>query len=794
MNMRTTHLLAAVGILGAASLSGCRKPAPPVVRVAPIAPPSTSAPAPSAPTASNSPPPVTAPNSSSAADIAKNGTTAVARSTKTDVYVAHAFDSGPYKEPTFTPCVPDYAVSPRFSNVRNWKMLSAGFDVEERARLAKNRFLVLDANRHQMSYIYEENTYPENEKSVSIPSFVTTDAVLHIYHVFYDYLLRSVETAQLYSSASRMTRAMIESAAAQYGHANNEPVKQAALREIAYLLVPAKALKCDLTGLKIPANAGKLAEADWEQVQSHSGEAVSAILGYPIDFSQFIPRGHYTRSETLKRYFVAMMWYGSVPILVRDKTGGLHPDALRVAALLAEQFLPGNPHAEQLSRLYHRILDTTAFLVGDSDDYSSIAFVNAVRGAVKEKSPENATASQSDLSAMVSAAEKASPVRIVNGNRSLEIAVKLMGQRFVLDGFVMQNLVSPSVGDDATPRNHPMGLDLMAACGSNRAKTLLINDYKQAQYANFESQLAKMTDYVAGVKPATWTSNAYYGWLDVLCRVTAVKGPGYPSFMRSEEWTDKSLNTALASWAELRHDTILYSKQTAVEAGGEGGDDTKEKPPGGYAEPDIRAYARLQHVLRQLTGGLNKLEMVPEDLKGPCKRFDDLLTLLITVSRKELANQRLTDIEDDELKLFGHTMNNLTIFESQVATAKGNETYSETRFDADRDMASIADVHTDFNRKVVLEEGSGHANVIYSVFPAKGRLWIGRGAVFTYYEFEQPIADRLNDEEWQKMLKSRHAPQQPSWTKSYQINKPAPHAKLKINDDRLDDLRVPTGG
>ena len=31
-----------------------------------------------------------------------------------------------------------------------------------------------------------------------------------------------------------------------------------------------------------------------------------------VDFSQFEPRGHYTNTEQLKRYFRAMMWLGRI--------------------------------------------------------------------------------------------------------------------------------------------------------------------------------------------------------------------------------------------------------------------------------------------------------------------------------------------------------------------------------------------------------------------------------------------------------------------------------------------------
>ena len=69
---------------------------------------------------------------------------------------------------------------------------------------------------------------------------------------------------------------------------------------------------------------------------------------------------------------------------------------------------------------------------------------------------------------------------------------------------------------------------------------------------------------------------------------------GYPSFMRNEAWTDKSLNTSLGSWAELRHDTILYAKQSGIECGGDG----DEPPPAQglrRAECRVLQQASLAH-------------------------------------------------------------------------------------------------------------------------------------------------------------------------------------------------------
>ena len=44
-----------------------------------------------------------------------------------------------------------------------------------------------------------------------------------------------------------------------------------------------------------------------------------------------------------------------------------------------------------------------------------------------------------------------------------------------------------------------------------------------------------------------------------------------PYFMKTPQWQKKNLNTALASWAELKHDAILYAKQPMVAECGSGG-------------------------------------------------------------------------------------------------------------------------------------------------------------------------------------------------------------------------------
>ena len=65
-----------------------------------------------------------------------------------------------------------------------------------------------------------------------------------------------------------------------------------------------------------------------------------------------------------------------------------------------------------------------------------------------------------------------------------------------------------------------------------------------------------------------WTETLNNAWLYSFFPLLEPVGEGYPEFMRSTSWLDKQLNTALGSWAELKHDTILYAKQVYAEMGG----------------------------------------------------------------------------------------------------------------------------------------------------------------------------------------------------------------------------------
>ena len=300
----------------------------------------------------------------------------------------------------------------------------------------------------------------------------------------------------------------------------------------------------------------------------------------------------------------------------------------------------------------------------------------------------------------------------------------------------------------------PEGLDLPAVLGSQRAYDLLDAVYHETAYANYDEQMAKLRSEFAALPLEDWTQNLYWSWLYALRPLLDAKGEGYPSFMRTMAWLDKDLHTMLGSWTELRHDTILYAKQsTTIRL-------TAFMPPQetarGYVEPALELYARLAGLAAQTRSGLQAAGLLGDEYERKLASFEDFLHNVQAMAEKELEGKALSEDEYALLREVGGYLEGLTTFSAREAGRLSSE--------ADRRMAVVADVHTDSNSEQALEEAVGDAFSIYVLAPVEGALALLKGGVFSYYEFTVPLAGRLTDEAWQA---KDPRPEQPEWTKRF---------------------------
>jgi hypothetical protein len=88
----------------------------------------------------------------------------------------------------------------------------------------------------------------------------------------------------------------------------------------------------------------------------------------------------------------------------------------------------------------------------------------------------------------------------------------------------------------------------------------------------------------------------------------------------------------------------------------------------------------------------------------------------------------------------------------------------EVASDKAKSVTIVADVHTDLNSKQVLEEALGKFNILVVIYAnGDGKLYASAGPAYDYFEFTQPMNNRLTDEAWLEML-TNNPPEPPEWT------------------------------
>lgn len=670
---------------------------------------------------------------------------------------AETFAGIPFAPKPVDARVPAYAVRSDLGNVSNRNILPK-LTTAQRMALASNAFVARPTAEEQLFYLYENNTYKK------IPSFVTTDSVLHTYHVFYDFTLRYLEKEQLLPAAKELSRHMLDAnlAALNTNAAGN--LHTALVRNAAFFAVP-----LILLGEKpaLPAEVKTPVDLELARIERHT-DWTPGLTGAHVDYTQFVPRGHYTRSEAFKRYFKAMMWYGLVPMnLIKENTRDEVDTPAVLQALIVTDQLTADAQARALWR---RLYDPTVFYVGKADDlsYSDYAACSAqVFGPGGSDRFDNAE-KLAQFAALVQTRLPGPGIRTYNlfagGLQGKQF--RFMGQRFIPDSRILQELTYPRVGNEGAKRYFPLGLDVFAVLGDPRAAQLIDTVYRETRFDQYLAQRNKLQQEIRAMTPADWGQNLYYGWMYCLLPLTQPRPQGYPSFMRGLAWRDKSLVTMLGSWTELRHDTILYAKQSAVAECGDSGEEPPPPTPG-YVEPEVGLYERLAWLLRLNRAGLAQRSLLKDgdELAQGFDDFIDLVTFLAAASRKELRNAPLSREELRTLERYGGQLEWLMLSVSSLGSEGQPSGWWEIASKTDRNMALVADVHT--ANTDVLEEAVGHAAEIWVIVPFNGKLILTRGATFTYYEFQHPSRDRLTDEAWQSRLQAGKAPPMPAWTGSY---------------------------
>ncbi len=637
-----------------------------------------------------------------------------------------------------TPVCTTYTIEPGFTNVVNIDSFS--FTSVEESLMFQNAFVATPSSYMEMYDIYNE------AREEKIPIFVSCDALLHTYHKLYDKTLQTAEKRALILDIENLTDTLIDITNEKWTLASDSSLKEALRLNLAYLSV-AKCL-LDTSFIPIP-EVEALVDSELNYIETHGGLSISPIFGYVEDYSQYVPRGHYTKSDTLKRYFKTMMWYGRIAFANDQMYPELTISHTRMALLLIHSIYNTEIGGESGINVWERVYLPTVFYVGKTDDINIYQYTEIMKETYGENFvslPVDTFANNSLLEQFIIKADSLPGPEITTPTPK---GFRFMGQRFTPDAYMFTILTNP------IDRTLPKGLDVMGVLGSDRAVEILDEVYSEPAWV-FDSIDLLRTEF--DEKPEEeWVQTLYWNWLYCLMPFTFAKETGFPTFMQNTAWENKELYAALGSWTELKHNTILYAKQSYIS-----GIYPSAQNIHGYVEPNPWFFGRLASLTEYMSEGLGNLGLLYNDFEGRLSGLTHLLLTLKTIAEKELTNQTITAGEDRAITGIGAEIVELITFNSYYSYHH----FQPGDYEEWEHMPVVADVHTDLTSGGCLEEGVGYPFNLYVIVPLNGELVISRGAGFSYYEFLQPISGRLTDEAWREMLQSA-PPDVPVWASTF---------------------------
>jgi hypothetical protein len=642
--------------------------------------------------------------------------------------------------------------------------------------------------------------------TADLPVFFSCDAALHAWHRSYDTMLEELEETYLAPTLQSVIEGMsgqVSSLSFQSsGTALDDGVWYAD-----YFLAVARSL---ITGTNYYGSLGQNADMPATSITLFDTNRI-------VDCSQFTVRGHYETSQRLQRYFRAMMWCGLIDFRF---TGSTNDNSLReLSGAVAMHLLMKN--SGQFTN-WQKIDNVVQMFVGlpDSMNFAQLSDLMTAANIQSPASLPN-TASLANLQSQIMSGQ-IGVQNIQSGyffspwsrqQIKLPRSFTTLSQRFVLDAWAMNQCVFDRIiwdtngipgFEDKVMRRVPSALDI--------AFSVLGNDQTVPQIASriantnglpwrdgypYQHNLTAVRRVIDAQDPSVWTNNIYFYWLACLRELSApTTDPAYPDAMRTPAWAMKTLNTQLASWTELRHDTVLYVKQPYT-------GQVLCSYPDGFIEPRVDFWDRMRDMALRTKDLMATLPNTGQFVFEPNDPYDTpftnsigsiytnrlqfldnfatQMTTLRDISAKELSRQPLTS---NEVFFIQSLIENPSQYGS-VRSYSGwypHIFYYNARAlrslisPCDMWDALVTDVQTDptdvfvGDPGCILHEGVGNINLLaIAVNWGTNDDAVYAGPVMSHYEFELGPTTRETDSQWKTDARAGNLPPQPDWTDSYLI-------------------------
>lgn len=630
--------------------------------------------------------------------------------------------------------------------------------------------------------------------------YVNSDVVLHTYHVFFDRYLKRLEEYKLHPLLVSVIDPLQKKA---FEDLKNEqkPEAKASLQRVAGYLTIGKVLletnagskpttyyaegedtwaEQDKTVDKTEAAFLKNLEAykdnfdrdTYQKIQEEIKLAVKAdgTATPPLfsiydpkktnDYTQFTPRSHYTENSMLRSYFRSMMFFGRQSLPFGSKAG--LEDSAVLTSLIKES---------GVEKEWAKLSDTTDFIAGASDDITFKQFSGAYEKALGSNASLTMVFDPSNFEKVKTAAAELPSPKILSeiiidenmGNRTKEDlllqtkGLRLFGQKFTFDAWVLNQMTAGAEKTDIQLPSMPTALFVAGAMGSKKVESLLPDWIEKSGQSGLKgdelwTKLMTIKTDLGKMTAQEWLGNISSGWLWTLSPLLQEYGKGYPAFMQGTLYVNKNLQTVLGSYSELKHDTLLYAKQSYAELGGGPGE---ELPPAeivkGFVEPDMEFWARMIALTQFTREGLESRGLLDDDVSWRFEGFMENLKFYQTLAGKELTNEKITDEEYEQLRTKFYNISNL------ISPFAGEEIQAK-----DKKPALIADIHTDGVSGQILYEATGNPLIMLAFVSDQGTPRLVIGVAYRHFELTGPLSgNRYTDDDWKAKVDQGNLPETP---------------------------------
>ncbi|MBN2635154.1 MAG: DUF3160 domain-containing protein [Prolixibacteraceae bacterium] len=629
--------------------------------------------------------------------------------------------------------------------------------------------------------------------SKDLPVFISTDAILHALHMSYDKILETIERELMSVNLEEFIHSLYDnfnSLEEKYG--DDEKLSDG-LNDADIFITIAYSLITDQLQSSHIADTEKLSEV-WDAIKAEQATDMP-LFTFPtrnrhLDFSQFTVRGHYVYTEeqmwmgikSLEPYFRTMMWIGRTDFLLTPP-----PDSPWEMPWSEEEILRMNIGAFMVNEMFQNSdkLNLLQFneqvinyLVGESDnitpsEYQTVLNQTGISSASQLTDTTTFHLLLENLNGKSEFGQEIlSDMFFMDPNSDkpgvLPISYRVSGQRFILDSYVLGNLVFDRLISNGVKikRMMPKTLDVLFPLGNNDVLPLLKEEFEKYPY---EEQLANLR-YLVDNKPKDfWAESLYNVWLNSLRELNPVDNPNQPLFMQTAAWHHEKINTQLASWSQLRHDNLLYAKQSYTGMMG-------CSFPYSYVEPYPDFYASLKLFAENAGNFFSQLPTDYPEFRNIVSFFNNFAEIngkLSILAEKELDETPFSAEENEWLK----TM--LSINQGECGPPPFSGWFTDLFYDewdfTETDY-TIVDIHTqptdEFGTRVgkVLHTGVGKVNLgvfLVNSSGSNGELMAFAGPVMSFYEKITEDFKRMTDQEWEEMVADNEVPIRPEWTNIY---------------------------